>query len=78
MTKIDIVKTTPTIVIDIEIMIDIEATVENIQKTTIDLLLDKDTTIDPKVHTHPDLDMTTIIKEELHPDPIQITIQEQL
>ena len=78
MTKIDIVKTTPTIVIDIEIMIDTEATVENIQKTTIDLLLDKNTTIDPKVHTHPDLDMTTIIKEELHPDPIQITIQEQL
>ena len=69
MTVIDIVKTTPTIVIDIEIMIDTEATVEIIHKTTIDLILDKDTTIDPKVHTHIDLDMTTIIKEELHPDP---------
>ena len=69
MTVIDIAKTTPTIAIDIEIMIDTEVTVENILKTTIDLILDKDTTIDPKVHTHPDLDMTTKIKEELHPDP---------
>ena len=69
MTVIDIVKTTPIIVIDIEIMIDTEVTVENIHKTTIDQILDKDTTIDPKVHTHLDLDMTTIIKEELHPDP---------
>ena len=69
MTVIDIVKTTPIIVIDIEIMIDTEVTGENIHKTTIDLILDKDTTIDPKVHTHLDLDMTTIIKEELHPDP---------
>ena len=40
-----------------------------IHKTTIVLILDKDTTKDLKVHTHPDLDMTTIIKEELHPDP---------
>ena len=69
MTVIDIVKTTPIIVIDIEIMIDTEVTVENIHKTTIDLILDKDTPKDPKVHTHLDLDMTTIIKEELHPDP---------
>ena len=69
MTVIDIVITTPTIVIHIEIMIDIEVTVEIIHKTTINLILDKDTTIDPKVHTHLDLDMTTIIKEELHPDP---------
>ena len=68
MTVIDIAKTTPTIVIDIEIMIDTEVTVEIIHKTTIDLILDKNTTIDPKVHTHLDLDMTTIIKEELHPD----------
>ena len=37
-------------------------------KTTIARILDKDTTIDLKVHTHPDLDMTTIIKEELQPD----------
>ena len=69
MTVIDIAKTTPTIVIYIEIMIDTEVTVEIIHKTTIDLILDKDTTIDPKVHTHLDLDMTTIIKEELPPDP---------
>ena len=55
--------------IDIEIMIDTEVTVEIIHKTNIDLILDKDTTIDLKVYTHPDLDMTTIIKEELHPDP---------
>ena len=34
LTVIDIVKTTPTIVIDIEIMIDTEATVEIIHKTT--------------------------------------------
>ena len=68
-TVIDIVKTTPTIVIDIKIMIDTEVTVEIIRKTTIDIILDKDTTIDPKVHTYLDLDMTTIIKEELHPDP---------
>ena len=68
MTVIDIVKTTPTIVIDIEIMIDTEVTVEIIHKTTIDLIVDKDTTINPKFHTHLDLDMTTIIKEELHPD----------
>ena len=69
MTVIDIAKTTPTIVIDIEILIDTEVTVETIHKTTIDLILDKDTTKNPKVHTHLDLDMTTIIKEELHPDP---------
>ena len=48
---------------------DTEVTVEIIHKTTINLILDKDTTIDPKVHTHPDLYMTPIIKEELHPDP---------
>ena len=69
MTVINIVKITPTIVIDIKIMIDTEVTVENIHKTTTDLILDKDTIIDPKVHTHLDLDMATIIKEELHPDP---------
>ena len=69
MTVIDLVKTTPTIVIDIEIMIDTEVTVEIIHKKTIDLILDKDTVIDPKVHIHLDLDMTTIIKEELHSDP---------
>ena len=58
-----------TIIIDKEIMIDTEVTAENIHKTIIDLILDKDTTIDLKVHIHPDLDMTTTIKEELHPDP---------
>ena len=66
MIVVDIAKTT-NIMIDIEI-IGTEVTVEIIHKTTIDLILDKDTTIDLKVHTHPDLDMKTIIKEELHPD----------
>ena len=56
-----------TIMIDIEIRIDIEVTAEIIHKTIIDLILDKDTTKGLKVHIHPDLDMTTIIKEELHP-----------
>ena len=69
MTVIDVAKTTPTIVIDIEKMIDTEVIVEIIHKTTIDLFLDKDTKIDPKVHTHLDLDMTTIIKEERNLDP---------
>ena len=69
MTVIDIATTTPTMVIDIEIMIVTEVTVEIIHKTTIDLFLDKDTTINPKVHTHLDLNMTTITKEELHSDP---------
>ena len=78
MTVLDIAKTTPTIVIDIEIMIDTEVTVEIIHKTTIDLILNKDTTIDPKVHTHLDLDMTTIIKEELHPVPHIDRQQKQL
>ena len=68
MTVVGIAKTTPTIMIDMKIIIDTEVTIEIIHKTTIDLILDKDTTIDLKVHTHPDLDMTTIIKEELHPD----------
>ena len=66
MIVVDIVKTT-TIMIDIEILIATEVTVELIHKTTVDLILDKDTTIDLKIHTHPDPDMTTIIKEELHP-----------
>ena len=67
MIVVDKAKTT-TKMIDIEIMIDTEVTVEIIHKTTIDLIFDKDTTIGLKVPTHPDLDMTTIIKEELHPD----------
>ena len=58
-----------TIMIDIEIMIDTEVTADIIHKTIIELILDKDTTIDLKVHIHPDLDTTTTIKEELHPDP---------
>ena len=61
MNVLDIAKTTPIIMIDIEIMIDTEVTVEFFHKTTIDLILDKETTIVLKVHTHPDLDMTTII-----------------
>ena len=55
--------------IDIEIMIDTEITAEIIHKTTIDLIVDQYITIDPKVYTHLDLDMTTIIREELHLDP---------
>ena len=58
-----------TIIMDIEIMIDTEVTAEIIHKTIIDLSLDKGTTIDLKLHIHPDLDTTTTIKEELHPDP---------
>ena len=53
-----------TIMIDIEIMIDIVG--ENIRKTTIDQILDKDITIDLEAHI--DLDLIIIIKEELHLD----------
>ena len=68
-TVIDIIKiTTLTITTDIEITIDIEAIVEIIHKIIIDLILDKDITIDLQVHTHLDPNMTTIIKEELQPD----------
>ena len=55
-----------TIMIDTEIMIGIVAIVENIRKTTIDQILDKDITIDLEVHI--DLDLIIIIKEELHLD----------
>ena len=55
-----------TIMIDTEIMIDIVAIVENIRKTTTDLILDKDITIDLEAHI--DLDLIIIIKEELHLD----------
>ena len=55
-----------TITIDTEIMIDIVAIVENIRKTTIDQILDKDITIDLEVHI--DLDLIIIINEELHLD----------
>ena len=73
MTVTDITKTTPTIMTDIEIMTDTEAIVEIIQKTIIDLILDKDTTIDLKAHTHIDPNMTTIDMknsryEELYPN----------
>ena len=68
-TVIDIIKTTtPTTMPDIEITTDTEVTVEIIHKKIIDLILDKDITIDLKAHTHLDPDMTIIIKEELHPD----------
>ena len=53
-----------TITIDTEIMIDIVAIVENIRKTTIDQILDKDITTELEVHT--DLDLIIIINEELH------------
>ena len=39
-----------TIMVDIEIMIDTEVTAEIIHKTIIDLILDKETTIDLTVH----------------------------
>ena len=55
-----------TIMIDTEIMIDIVAIVENIRKTTTDLILDKDITIDLEAHI--DLDLIIVIKEELHLD----------
>ena len=58
-TVIDLTKTTtPTTTTDVEIMTDIEATVEIIHKIIIDLILDKDITIDLQVHTHIDPDMT--------------------
>ena len=67
-TVIDIIKTTtPTTRNDLEITTDTEALVEMIHKIVIDLILDKDITIDLKSHTHLDPDMTIIIKEELHP-----------
>ena len=47
MIVVDIAKLT-TIMIDIEIMIDTEVTAEIIHKTVIDLILDKDATIDLK------------------------------
>ena len=53
-------------IIKITIMIDIVAIVENVRKTTIDQILDKDFTIDLEVHI--DLDLIIIIKEELHLD----------
>ena len=55
-----------TITIGTEIMIDIIAIVENIRKTTVDQILDKDITTDLEVHI--DLDLIIIIKEELHLD----------
>ena len=68
-TVIDLIKAiTPTTMIDIEIMTDIEATVEIIPKIIIDLILDKDIIIDLQVHTHLDPDMAIIIKEKLHLD----------
>ena len=59
---------TLTITTDIEITTDIVATVEIIHKIIIDLILDKDITIDLQVHTHLDPYMTTITKKEPHPD----------
>ena len=55
-----------TITIDTEIMIDFVAIVENIRKTTIDQILDKDITIDLEAQI--DLDLIISIKEELHLD----------
>ena len=51
-------------------MIDIVAKVENIRKTTIDQILDKDITIDLEAHIY----LIINIKEELHLDlHIEIT-----
>ena len=66
MTVIDIIKITT--MTDAEIRTDTKATVEIIHKMIIDVILDKDTTIDLEAHVHLDLLMTIIIKEELHPD----------
>ena len=67
-TVIDIIKTTtPTTMTDIEITTATVA-VEMIHKIFIDLILNKNITIDLQVHTHLDPDMTIIIKEELHLD----------
>ena len=55
-----------TITINTEIMIDIVAIVENIRKTNIDQILDKDITIDLEIHI--DLDLIIIINQELHLD----------
>ena len=66
---LEIIKTTTTtIMTDIKILTDTEAIAENIHKIIIDLILDKETTIDLKAQTHLDPDMTIITKEELHPD----------
>ena len=60
------------IMIDTEIMIDIVTIVENFRKTTTDLILDKGITIDLEAHIN--LDLISIIKEELHLDlHIEIT-----
>ena len=60
-----------TITMDTEIMIYIVAIVEDIRKTTIDQILDKDITIDLEVHI--DLDLIITINEELHLDlPIDL------
>ena len=68
-TVIDIDKTTTPITMTVrEITTDTEATVEIIHKIIIDLILDKDITIDIKAHANLDPDMTIIIKEDLHQD----------
>ena len=77
---LDLIRTiTPTTTTDIEIITDIEATVEIIHKIITNLTLDKDITIDLQVFTHLDPDMTIIIKQELHLDlhtdlPIETTL----
>ena len=64
-TLIEIMTGTDTTKITIPITrIDIEVIAEINHKKTIDPILDKDITIDLQVHIH--LDMTIIIKEELH------------
>ena len=80
MIVLDLIKTTtPTTTADIEIMRDIQVTLEIIHKIINDLFLDKDITIDLQIFTHLDPDMTIIIKEEIHLDlhidlPIETTL----
>ena len=65
-TLIEIMTVTDTTKITTITRIDIEIKAEIIHKTIIDLILDKDITIDLQVHIQLDPDMTIIIKEELH------------
>ena len=64
----DKIKTILSTMIDIEIMTYTKAIVENIHKTIIDRILNKDIIIDLEVHIKIDLGMIITIKEELHPD----------
>ena len=66
---INIIKTIPITMINIEITTDTEAIVGNIHKIIIGRFLNKDSIIDREVHIKMNRDMTTTIKEELHSVP---------